>query len=75
MLARIIEACIVGAVLGIIASMFNIIETDVIKYIIVAIAYLVVTIIFTIWLLKWYLLSAAIIALFIITMSKRHTGE
>ena len=75
MLARIIEACIVGAVLGIIASMFNIIEIDVIKYIIVAIAYLVVTIIFTIWFLKWYILLAAIVAIFIIQMSKRHTGE
>ena len=75
MLARIIAACIVGVVLGTIASMLNIIEPNVITYIVVAIVHLVVAIVFTIWMLKWYILLAAIVAIFIIQMSKRHTGE
>ena len=75
MLARIIAACIVGVVLGIMSLIPYIIEPGVIKYIAVAIAYLVVGIVFTIWLLKWYILSVAIIAIFIMKMSKRNTGE
>lgn len=70
MLARIIAACIVGVVLGILMSMY-----PVINYFVFALAYLVVGIVFTIWLLKWYILSVAIIAIFIMKMSKRNTGE
>ena len=75
MLKNIVEAVMVGSVLGIALSAFEIIEIDLVKYFIFAGIYFIITILYTMWYLKGHILLTALIGFTVIQLLKTQTGD